>query len=383
MTELEKIDWVYSRLEDEESRFIFEKRKKFYLTGDYRYLGEIIDKYVPEFSECKWNPEIEKGLVHIIWERRKKVVIFGAGYNGRKVLQLISRGGGGLVDCFCDNNEKKQHTKVDGIEVISLRELLEKEGMEDYIIIISPVTKSICEEIFVLLAAQGIPESNIYKYMDYYFVKELFEEQYFDEVLTFGENEVFVDGGCCDFKNSEIFIKKMDKLGFDYKIYAFEPDKTNIQNCEKRIKELGISNVELMPFGLWEKNACMEFYALENASSHFSEFESLGDVSECLKPLNEVSESVEVRSLDSCIKEKVTFIKMDIEGAELEALKGAEQILCKDKPKLAICIYHKKEDLWEIPYYIKTLVPEYKLYIRHYSNYAHETVLYAVCREEV
>ena len=69
---------------------------------------------------------------------------------------------------------------------------------------------------------------------------------------------------------------------------------------------------------------------------------------------------------------------MDIEGAELESLQGARKTIRRDRPKLAVCIYHKPEDMIEIPLYIKELVPEYKLYIRHHSNSGTETVLYAV-----
>lgn len=69
---------------------------------------------------------------------------------------------------------------------------------------------------------------------------------------------------------------------------------------------------------------------------------------------------------------------MDIEGSELEALKGAVHTIQRDKPKLAICIYHKPEDMTEIPLYIKSLVPEYKFYVRHHSNCWTDTVLYAV-----
>ncbi|MFI3174418.1 MAG: FkbM family methyltransferase [Bacillota bacterium] len=69
---------------------------------------------------------------------------------------------------------------------------------------------------------------------------------------------------------------------------------------------------------------------------------------------------------------------MDIEGAELVALQGGEQTIKKYKPKLAICIYHKPEDVIELFAYIKNLVPEYKFYIRHYSNTQTETVLYAI-----
>jgi hypothetical protein len=75
----------------------------------------------------------------------------------------------------------------------------------------------------------------------------------------------------------------------------------------------------------------------------------------------------------------VTFIKMDIEGSELNALKGAEQTIRKYKPKLAICVYHRAKDLITIPQYIKTLVPEYKLYFRAHKYGTYDFVLYAVC----
>jgi hypothetical protein len=76
--------------------------------------------------------------------------------------------------------------------------------------------------------------------------------------------------------------------------------------------------------------------------------------------------------------EKITFIKMDIEGSEPQALSGAEEIIKKQKPKLAICVYHKPEHLWEIPLYLKKIVPEYKIYIRHHTPLEYETVCYAV-----
>lgn len=69
---------------------------------------------------------------------------------------------------------------------------------------------------------------------------------------------------------------------------------------------------------------------------------------------------------------------MDIEGSEMEALKGAENTIGKYKPRLAICVYHKPEDIIEIPLKILELNPEYKLYLRHYSYIHTETVLYAI-----
>ena len=69
---------------------------------------------------------------------------------------------------------------------------------------------------------------------------------------------------------------------------------------------------------------------------------------------------------------------MNIEGAELEALRGCENIIRNQKPTLAISIYHKAEDFVDIPAYLLSLVPEYKLYYRHYSLYKYETILYAM-----
>ncbi len=88
-------------------------------------------------------------------------------------------------------------------------------------------------------------------------------------------------------------------------------------------------------------------------------------------------DSIEVVALDSVIKEKVTFIKMDIEGSELKALQGGRNLIRTYMPKLAISIYHKWEDLIDIPVYIHELAPEYKLFIRHYFYSPAETVLYA------
>ena len=88
---------------------------------------------------------------------------------------------------------------------------------------------------------------------------------------------------------------------------------------------------------------------------------------------------IEVRKLDDMLRDrKVTFLKMDIEGSELAALRGAERIIREQRPKLAICVYHKPEDMWEIPGFILNCHPDYKLYLRHYSISYTETVLYAV-----
>ena len=87
--------------------------------------------------------------------------------------------------------------------------------------------------------------------------------------------------------------------------------------------------------------------------------------------------TIQVVPLDRIIN-KATFIKLDIEGAEKEALRGAKKIIIKYSPKLVICIYHKSTDLWRIPLLIKKYVSSYSFYLRHYGQFIYGTVCYAV-----
>ena len=130
---------------------------------------------------------------------------------------------------------------------------------------------------------------------------------------------------------------------------------------KKRLRKY--KNITLVPYGLWDSKDELGFTQGENATAKIS---------------SEATNKIKVDSIDNiCSDEKVTFIKMDIEGSEQKALQGAARVIKRDKPKLAICIYHSPEDLYEIPFWIKSIVPEYKLYIRHHSDTASETVVYA------
>ena len=72
-----------------------------------------------------------------------------------------------------------------------------------------------------------------------------------------------------------------------------------------------------------------------------------------------------------------TFISMDVEGSELEALRGAETLMKDSRPDLAICVYHALNHIWDIPLYLNDLCLGYKFYLRNYTSFIAETVLYA------
>ena len=93
----------------------------------------------------------------------------------------------------------------------------------------------------------------------------------------------------------------------------------------------------------------------------------------------ETPEYVDVVSIDEFIEEnKCNFIKMDIEGAELPALKGAINVIKRERPILAICIYHSLNDYWQIPRYLMGELENYKFYVRHHALICNETVLYCI-----
>ena len=87
---------------------------------------------------------------------------------------------------------------------------------------------------------------------------------------------------------------------------------------------------------------------------------------------------VEVVRLDDAVDDGVTYIKMDIEGAELNALAGCQETIRTNRPKLAICVYHRPSDYFEIPRLIHLMRPDYRLYLRQHSPFNIDTVLYAV-----
>lgn len=332
-----------------------------------------------------------------------KVALYGAGKYGRNALQNIKKHFPQLeIICFIDDNKIRNDKDVEGIRVVSLKEIIREE--RDFIILItnyyvSSVLKRIETERFdlnkVFFSGQLLIEDiedvcldenknnlqQAYNSLEDYLSKMIFENmvmarfnknidllgrtceknQYFPEdILQLGEEEVFVDGGAFDGDTIEAFLEHTESK-FKY-IYAFEPDKTNFSRLlERQYQE----NVKIYNAGLFCETTELNFSSNKGGSSKIED----GGI-----------DKVHVIKLDDLVlpEKEITFVKMDIEGSELMALQGMKEMIQRCKPKLAICIYHKFEDLWEIPLYIKELVPEYKLYIRNYTTYLDEIVLYAI-----
>lgn len=185
--------------------------------------------------------------------------------------------------------------------------------------------------------------------------------QYFD-VFSPVDDEIVVDAGAYDGATAIQFLEW--GKGKVKRVYSFEFDPENAAKCEENLKPYS-DKVTLVKKGTWDKDEVMHVDAAGGAGSSVS---------------TKGSTAVYLTSIDSVVQdEHVTFIKMDVEGAELKSLMGAKNTIIKNHPRLAICAYHKNSDLYELPEYILSLVPEYKFYLRHYSSNRYETVLYAYC----
>lgn len=342
---------VYRMLEDEESRDIYLRRLNWLISGDKKYIDSIVAAYLPEAPLFKTFAEIRDSIPD-----NRKVILYGAGELGRKVLldwQKDERLFG-----FCDQSKQLQKSGCLGWPVISPEELLSRK---DFNVVISTSVKAY-EEIHKILEVGGYPQNQVYSLNA---ALSAYEDpgQYFSpDFMRWEDEEILIDAGCLDLSSSLLFKQYCNHVK---KVYAFEPDPKNYQICVARKEENACLEVEILPFGVWSEQSELQFDASNDGSSHVC---SDGSIHIPVMPIDKIVDP----------EDKITLIKMDVEGAELEGLKGAQETIRRNKPKLAICIYHKPQDMVEIPLYIKTLVPEYKLYVRHHSNAASETVLYAV-----
>ena len=340
---------VERRLADDMSRRIYEIRMEYAIHRNKKKLLEDIQNLVPDWN---YRPELEEYLKR---NNPKKLIIFGAGDWGQNSLALLKNSKYKELDVvFCDNDSKKWNTKIsveDEIYLIISPE--EAVKLEDSIIILG----SLMYENFMhkQLLDYGYPKERICKP-----IRATIGWQYFD-CFEPNESEIFVDGGCCNGETALDF-SKWAKKGYEY-IYSFEANKDAVPLCEKTFKNHRLKG-EVISKGMWDKAETLHFNIAENPAG--SRIREIGE------------EVIQTTALDDVLNGKrVTFIKMDIEGAEYKALIGAEKTIKKWHPRLAICVYHKPEDILEIPALLLKMQSDYKFLLRHYMSNQYESVLYA------
>lgn len=175
--------------------------------------------------------------------------------------------------------------------------------------------------------------------------------------------ETIVDAGAFVGDTAAWFAERAGPTG---KVFSFEPSPANAAQGENNMAANHIHNVEFVARGLAEEPGEMALVSNSSSSS-----------ANRIVTAGEGEEAIKMVSLDSLRHKlgRVDFIKADIEGSEMAMLAGARHIIKEDAPVCAICVYHKRDDFWEIPQFLKSLRPDYKFWFRCEA----EPVLFAKC----
>jgi FkbM family methyltransferase len=185
-----------------------------------------------------------------------------------------------------------------------------------------------------------------------------FDEQYFDKELIPAINDiVFIDGGAYVGDTLPNIMKFFPTFK---KIYAIEPNTLHI-NIAKR-DFLNIKNIEFINCGLGKEKV------------------DLKDNNKTQNNCNHNYQALNINTIDNLIDEKFDFLKLDIEGAEVDTIIGSKNSIKKYHPILAICIYHKASHWYEVPQEVLKIRDDYDIYIRHYMEGIYETVMYFIPR---
>jgi FkbM family methyltransferase len=186
------------------------------------------------------------------------------------------------------------------------------------------------------------------------------------------EDDVVIDAGGCWGDTALYFAHEVGAKG---KVFTFECIPGNLEVMQQNLHlNPGLQGrISVVPAPLWSKSNLELFFADHGPSS-------VGHVDPPKKEGEHLGYLT--KSLDDFVKKnrlsRVDFIKMDIEGAEVQALHGAEKTIRRFRPKLAISVYHSVNDFVDVFEFIASLGLGYRFYLGHYTIHWHETVLFAV-----
>jgi len=183
------------------------------------------------------------------------------------------------------------------------------------------------------------------------------------------EGDVVIDGGGC---LGDTAFYAACRAGETGRVFCFEFDSNNLVwlNRNLDLNPLLKPRIQVMPFALWDRSG--EAVAVD------------GEGPATRIVVRSSGRSIQTMAIDDLIAkgmaDRIDFIKLDIEGAELRALQGAEMVLRKFRPRLAISVYHRENDMWEIPLWINSLGLNYSFYLDHFTSHAGETVMFATAQ---
>ncbi len=348
------------------------------------------------------------------------LALYGAGQLGRQVL-LRLRSLGIEPEAFADDTPAKQGTSVDGLPIVAPRDFAERLGARAvFVVTIFNPAASFLRISRRLEAQTGARVASFlelaWKYSKHFLPHYQFElpqnvlqkaeaigrgfrvfadaesrrqfvahlrfrlwldfaalpasnlGDYFPAgvVPELPPNTTFVDCGAFDGDTVRRFVER--QRGRFNEIYAFEPDAENFRRLAEYVATLG---AEAGRIHLWR--------AAVGARRARQRFESNGGMASALSDAG--AEEVDVLAIQEVTPwrdEGVFFLKFDVEGAEAAALEGAAELIKSERTIAAVCVYHKPDDLWELPLQLRALAPDHQLFLRTQGEDGMDVVCYAV-----
>jgi FkbM family methyltransferase len=351
----------------------------------------------------------------------RPIVLFGGGGLGRRTVKGLRQAGVEPV-AFADNNQTAWGTRIDGVEVLSPDEAAKRHGQDAVFVVtiwraggthrydrteaqlkglgcvrIVPAVVLFWKHpaVFLDYYCLGLPQQVLAQrdavlgtFLDLAdersrqeYVAQIrwrlwadfgglpspvAEEQYLpDDLFSLTDDETFVDCGAFDGDSIEAFVKR--KGARFRRIVALEPDPINFAKMTDRVAAYAPEvrgKIRLEKLGAADFNGPLRF-------------DGDGSLSSSANP--EGSLEIQCVRLDELLAgTQPTYLKMDIEGAEPDALKGVAATIREHAPVLAISAYHKQDHLWRIPEQLRELRADYRLYLRPHNEECWDTVCYAV-----
>jgi FkbM family methyltransferase len=364
-------------------------------------------------------------LSSLVSESDGTVVIFGAGKLGMMCYEAL-KAKGIYIRAFCDNSPSLLGTRLQDVPVLSPEAAIAEAGETALFVVaiwsgtgtdfmadrLAFLKKSGCRHVTTfpaVLWANGkrllpfysleLPTDVLSNREHFFSLAELLEDELSLLVLEaslkrrlFGQfprtsitspqyfpadifrpitQEVFVDGGAYTGDTLAAFLRFCG--GTFCRYIAVEPDPRNWSELCSFIANqspLLSSRLNALPVALYSDRKTISFDTLGATTSSISAGEGFSAVQ--AMPLDSVSGA-----------EGVTFVKLDIEGAEMQALLGAEKLLAKNRPLVAVCVYHHSEDIWMLPLELNRQMPDHAIFLREHGIDGWEMVCYCVPRERL
>ena len=341
----------------------------------------------------------EQSLVERLRAEKRPIVVYGMGNGADKIFDLCERHNIRITDIYASDEFVRGHS-FHGIRVKKYSEICELYG--DFVILLAFAVfrddlmeriDRMAHEHTLLVPDVPLFGSTVFDYDffeanldsvnkayslladekskqvfadiinakltgDYFLLRrcETGREEVFENIIRLSYNERYVDLGAYD---GDTITEFLAQTGGRYsKITAFEPDRKNRAKLE--YKYASLDGLKVCPYASWNENTTLTFSGNGGRMS-------------CI---DDDGYEVEARAVDSVVM-SATYVKMDVEGAERETLRGCRRLIERCAPKLAVSAYHRAGDIFTLPLLIHELDPDYKIYIRHHKYVpAWETNIY-------